>query len=298
MAGQRAPGPVLALGVGAGGREPHGGFPGGPGGQSASWVLRDCPCTGGLWRLPRRPTRIRVVSNGPGAPCGGARPPHLHHGFCTASASLRRLPTWPHPIGPSLRPSVRLFHPVSLPRACRGPAPLPIAAVCPPTSLRARRGGELCPAAPCSGSLARTRVGSPPSRRGLEALPAPHAPVRADARARWPAPRRPASIPGPAPRPSGWVPATGDYPSFLHAAVVARCAPRGPSVRSWPSSTRAGWVSQAPGDRFPSSSLREIAGAACRPTPHALHAWFLELTWASLVAQLVKKPPAVQETPV
>ena len=87
-----------------------------------------------------------------------------------------------------------------------------------------------------------------------------------------------------------WVrPATGDDPLFLHAAAVVRCGPRGPSVSSWPSSTRAGWVSQAPGDCLPSSSLREVANAARRPTPHALQAWFLELAWASLVAQLVNK---------
>ena len=84
---------------------------GGGGGRGGRWGGVGSPAMRSRG-MPRRPTCFRVFSNGPGDPRDGARPPHLHGRFFAAATSSQLRPTWPHPIGAPLCPSVSLFRPV------------------------------------------------------------------------------------------------------------------------------------------------------------------------------------------
>ena len=149
------------------------------------------------------------------------------------------------------------------------------------------------------------RVCSPERGSGprLAAVPAPPGPWAGGCEGASVVPEAPGHFPRPRSRRRlEGRSATGGTLSFFHAAA-ALCVSCGPSVGGRPSSPGAEQVGQRPlviafplprllGFRCRSSPLRPAPGSLCSLSGASM------VAGASLVAQLVKNPPAMQETPV
>lgn len=168
------------------------------------------------WRARAADSRWRLVLNVPG-PLAMARDsptqqPLLRRRHVFATPAYLAAPRGS--LSPSVGPPTRRAAPGAVRIASRrGPAPLPDAEACPPTSFSAGRGGAPCPAAPCSGR-SRARVGSPPA-------------VVDRPRARADRPRA-----GESGSASAGPDATGGCPPTRSRAAGAGCLPRGTPPRS------------------------------------------------------------------